>query len=506
MAIRDNLYNQLSDMEKRYYDQQFSQNYVPGQENIMLTSQPNYNLMQSVYEAEQNVPESDWWNPASWNLFGSAEGSEPEKYGLVNTDIASMYSPDMKKTIFGDENYLGNNQTNNIMADLAAENKNWFNSVNQGIVPGDQIPLLPDPNVLSGSVTDKVDDKKSSWLDWVSAVLPGGDLDTSWAKDQADNLVDRTTRGSDTAFANPDLRFGNYPGKTFPYDDTPTTSEKIIAAKNYNTGTPPEWMVGADPMGKGRYLGEDAIGEVWGTPPKSQFAESMGNILSKAPSLGILKNLSQGLPINERAIMEGNLRNQGIYTDDIGRIVQAGSDYNDPRNVMAGYNPIKMTDKTFTKRTDRIEKTLRDKYGLTDQDIADINAGTFDQSKFDFDTKLIDRYKNIKQSGKVIMQQKEFAKKMADQRRENKKANRALVKQKQMTRAQDREDRRNIQQIQQYTGRPLSTYRMSRPASERRYTGHGKSGMGRDRSELMAYGGRVGYANGGLASLFTRRG
>ena len=57
--------------------------------------------------------------------------------------------------------------------------------------------------------------------------------------------------------------------------------------------------------------------------------------------------------------------------------------------------------------------------------------------------------------------------------------------------ADDRADKQNIQKIQQHTGRPLSDYRMSRPASERRYTGHGKSGMGRDRSKLMATGGIV---------------
>ena len=54
-----------------------------------------------------------------------------------------------------------------------------------------------------------------------------------------------------------------------------------------------------------------------------------------------------------------------------------------------------------------------------------------------------------------------------------------------------RADKQNIQKIQQHTGKPLSDYRMSRPASERQYTGHGKSGMGRDRSELMATGGIV---------------
>ena len=37
----------------------------------------------------------------------------------------------------------------------------------------------------------------------------------------------------------------------------------------------------------------------------------------------------------------------------------------------------------------------------------------------------------------------------------------------------------------------ISEYRSSRPASERRQTGHGKSGMGRDISKLMAHGGLI---------------
>jgi len=42
-------------------------------------------------------------------------------------------------------------------------------------------------------------------------------------------------------------------------------------------------------------------------------------------------------------------------------------------------------------------------------------------------------------------------------------------------------------------------YRASRPASERRQTGHGKSGMGRDRSKLMAMGGLIDlYRYGGF--------
>jgi hypothetical protein len=58
-------------------------------------------------------------------------------------------------------------------------------------------------------------------------------------------------------------------------------------------------------------------------------------------------------------------------------------------------------------------------------------------------------------------------------------------------------DRGNITNVQDYTGKKLSDYRMSRPASERNFTGHGKSGMGRDPDDKMAKGGRVGYFFGG---------
>ena len=57
--------------------------------------------------------------------------------------------------------------------------------------------------------------------------------------------------------------------------------------------------------------------------------------------------------------------------------------------------------------------------------------------------------------------------------------------------ADDRADRQNIQKIQQHTGGALSDYRMSRPSSERQFTGHGKSGMGRDPRDRMAHGGLI---------------
>ena len=84
---------------------------------------------------------------------------------------------------------------------------------------------------------------------------------------------------------------------------------------------------------------------------------------------------------------------------------------------------------------------------------------------------------------------------------------RDLVRQEkaqQLRDAQDAADRANIQNIQNYTGQELSGYRMSRPASERQFTGGAPKGT--TTFDTKSGMGRRGYANGGLASLFTRRG
>lgn len=59
----------------------------------------------------------------------------------------------------------------------------------------------------------------------------------------------------------------------------------------------------------------------------------------------------------------------------------------------------------------------------------------------------------------------------------------------------------NRAKVEAYTGRPMSDYRQSRPQSEQGFTGHGKSGMGRDPDDKMADGGRVGYRSGGFSVL-----
>ena len=104
----NNLYNQLKPMEKRFYDQQFQKSYNPNQENIMLSSQPSYEQMKAVYDAQQQVPEKSFLDKI--NLFGSASASEmPQvpnltygnidlpfdlRTGITNTTAATnMYTP-----------------------------------------------------------------------------------------------------------------------------------------------------------------------------------------------------------------------------------------------------------------------------------------------------------------------------------------------------------------------------------------------------------------------------
>ena len=86
-----NLYGQLSPMGQMYYDQQFSKRYKPGQENLFLSSQPEYNKMQAVYEAEQQVPEK-----GIFSIFSSAGAAEPDKINTISNSpgFQTVANPD----------------------------------------------------------------------------------------------------------------------------------------------------------------------------------------------------------------------------------------------------------------------------------------------------------------------------------------------------------------------------------------------------------------------------
>jgi len=118
---------------------------------------------------------------------------------------------------------------------------------------------------------------------------------------------------------------------------------------------------------------------------------------------------------------------------------------------------------------------------------------------------------NIFQKIKMDMSRNKELKQYAAELQKQKEIEEAFQAQKDA--AKSAADRKNITQIQNYTGNPLSTYRMGRPASERNYTGGGaqandpiggfenKSGMGRTG---YRYGGRASYFNGGIVSLRRR--
>ena len=131
-----------------------------------------------------------------------------------------------------------------------------------------------------------------------------------------------------------------------------------------------------------------------GNAIKSGFSKVLNYPLIQGMSLmtpvGVGKEILKGLgalfPVNRRSIAENVAGNMGIAVDDIGRIVNTGN-YQDPGNVMAGYNLNKLTDKSFDKRIGTISETLSNKYNLgvneiqgilegtlSDEELADINA------------------------------------------------------------------------------------------------------------------------------------
>ena len=69
-----------------------------------------------------------------------------------------------------------------------------------------------------------------------------------------------------------------------------------------------------------------------------------------------VRGIESLLPVNPRAKLENELLGSGIMLDDIGRVVS--NDYNTAEGIMAGYNAAKVTDKTFDKRRETIQKTI----------------------------------------------------------------------------------------------------------------------------------------------------
>jgi len=132
-------------------------------------------------------------------------------------------------------------------------------------------------------------------------------------------------------------------------------------------------------------------------PPKEGLAGLFQKYVKNAPLTNILgagmKAIGGLLPVNRRAILENELLGGGVMLDNIGRVVT--DNYNTPEGIMAGYNANKITDKTFDKRRATISKTLKEKYGMTDEEIEDALAGEYEG---DVETDLLGRIITLNQA------------------------------------------------------------------------------------------------------------
>ena len=148
----------------------------------------------------------------------------------------------------------------------------------------------------------------------------------------------------------------------------------------------------------------------------------IGSLLSKLPGQQILKGIAGAIPVNRRAILENQLLGGNFMLDDIGRIV---GDVNTVEGIMAGYNANMITDETFDNRRQRVAKTLKEKYGMTDEEIEAAIAGEY-EGDVPIDpftgkpTTLINKLDLFNQAQNLFNKQKSIAEIIADRREEKK--------------------------------------------------------------------------------------
>jgi len=104
------------------------------------------------------------------------------------------------------------------------------------------------------------------------------------------------------------------------------------------------------------------------TNPLVQVGMALVNPIGFAAK-SMVSGIANALPVHRRAILENELLGQGIMLDDVGRVVTTGLNYKTPEGIMAGYNANKITEETFDRRKETIAKTLREKYGMSEDQI-----------------------------------------------------------------------------------------------------------------------------------------
>ncbi len=150
--------------------------------------------------------------------------------------------------------------------------------------------------------------------------------------------------------------------------------------------------------------------------------------------------------------------------DNIGRIVSAPGKYNTPEGIMAGYNPVSggllnmLTggkkgepatyglDKSYDKRRETISKTLKEKYGMTDEEIAAAVAGEYEG---DIKTDLIGRLDLLNKSQNLFNKRKKAADVIFDRKIEERREEKQRAAAEEAAKAREAEARRITNTYQQ---------------------------------------------------------
>ena len=202
--------------------------------------------------------------------------------------------------------------------------------------------------------------------------------------------------------------------------------------------------------------------------PQSKLQKAIGSAVNFIPGFGALKRgaefvggiLNQFLPVNQRAILENELRGSGVLTDNIGRIVAQPGQYNTAEGIMAGYNASQMNEGTFDKRTENIRETLRDKYDLSDTQIDQLISGELDEDDFTGSkyklpsgkvTNLFSNIRNIELAKQNFLKQQNKAAEIAAYK-EKQKQKKALERKRAKTREADAAAGAFSNQVQQDSG------------------------------------------------------
>ena len=168
----------------------------------------------------------------------------------------------------------------------------------------------------------------------------------------------------------------------------------------------------------------DMYQNYYNKPAPSGIEQFIGKAINFIPYIGPLKRGAEFVggaikgmfPVNQRGILENELRGSGILTDDIGRMV---GDPNTVEGVMAGYNasadPFKENN-VWDKRKETIAETVARKYGIEIDDDFDFSSVKKGDKGYD----LINRYNLIAKNQFIAKQKNKKAKDIADFRRKEK--------------------------------------------------------------------------------------